>query len=160
MKNFRILWLNEMNSKILLISIVGLPIVLCRYYIVKFHLSKEVLILRALVELILLPLYLYIATQILARSIIKDLDERDKHVIFLLFMFSMIGHGAHFSADLLDIVQTKLNPYNVDTGDPYQRIQVYAYFLDEIISHKIMFYPIFALLFYFMVREAKNKVDV
>lgn len=103
-------------------------------------------------DLINLILYTPIITVILI-LLFQDLSKSHsniiiEHIFVFLLVLHFLGVGFHWAANA---IHETLKHANV-SGDAIS----YAYYLDEIIGHKIMYYPFFLILVLFLFLELKH----
>ena len=99
---------------------------------------------------------------IILLSLYRSYNIRDKKLSTILLIAYVIffeGHGVHWAANALDLLQHCEGADCLARFGEAAESQKLAYFLDEIIGHKLMYYPLFLILLIFLLIDTELKMS-
>ena len=118
-------------------------IIILPYIIFGFGFSPWIISVPDLIDLILYPTIITIIL-VLMQSKIDDVPKWSKLLFAFFTVIHLYGSGFHWAANAIH--ETIKHTVPNSSMEAVSEALDYAYFLDEILSHKIFFYPLFILL--------------
>jgi len=113
-------------------------IIIFPYLIFGFSFTYGIISYPDLIDLLFYPTVIGMLLYYTWRRIGEG-DEGLNYLFAFFLIIHFVGHGFHWAANAIDVTIENVG------GTP-QQVHSYAYFLDEILSHKIMYYSLIALL--------------
>ena len=113
-------------------------IIILPYLVFGFGFIYGIVSYPDLIDILLYPP----VTGLLLYFIWRNLNVRSEflnYLFVLLFIIHFVGHGFHWAANAINVTMDNY-------GNVPEAVHSYAYFLDEILSHKIMYFSVIGLL--------------
>ncbi len=86
-------------------------------------------------------------------------DGRIKYGFMLAYGAFFEGHGIHWAANAVDLLQHCSDSSCLARYGEAAESQKLAYFLDEILGHKLMFYPLLIILLIFLLLDTEANLN-
>ncbi len=140
---------DKMYLLLWILSIGYFFIVILPYIIFGFTYIPWIISIPDLIDLIFYPPVIGLTLYAIYRSIICGKKNSLIDYFFILFLvIHFIGHGFHWAANAIHETIKHASIYDTSTIS-------YAYFLDEVLGHKIMYYPLYFMLLLFLLEEIR-----
>ena len=118
-------------------------IMILPYIIFGFYFTYGIISIPDMFDVLLYPTIIgFLLLQIGKKT---RANETQKTLYYYFLLIHMYGSGFHWAANAIH--ETIKNTVPQGSADAVSRALTYAYLLDEIVSHKIFFYAMFAILF-------------
>lgn len=144
--------MSNMNKYLWYLSLLCFFIITFPYIITGFYFVPGIISVPDLIDLILYPVVIGYILYLIYEEVFKNYEGILKPLYFVLVIIHYVGHGFHWAANALNETIKHLD------GVSNQYIANYAYFLDEIVSHKIMFYSIIIILYIVLYMAIRYNV--
>ncbi|MEX0567643.1 MAG: hypothetical protein Q6363_000585 [Candidatus Njordarchaeota archaeon] len=129
-------------------------IIIFPYIIFGFKIESGLVSMPDLIDLVFYPPVFGVLLFVIYESVKSDNQPKYiKYIAFIMLVIHFEGHGLHWAANAIDVLVYGNSSIPKEIAD-------FAYFLDEILSHKIMFGGIlgfFFVLFVIDIRYNKYK---
>ena len=145
-----------MNEKIpprsfylLVFSISYFAIVIASHIVFGMHLRpNELVSLPDIIDLVFYPPIIGVLLYLLYDSTVSKSASMYEKILYLIFLILHIeGHGIHWSGNALDVL--------IEREGISGLVYDFAYFIDEIFSHLIMFSSLFIIMVLLIIYEEK-----
>ncbi|MGQ4891409.1 MAG: hypothetical protein ACP6IP_02870 [Candidatus Njordarchaeia archaeon] len=134
-----------------------LIVIILPYLIFGFSFIPWIISCPDLIDLLIYPLYMGLTLFYIYEKTPKK--ERPLSVLYIaLLIIHIEGHGFHWVANAIDV--TIENIQNWESVQQLVTLHRYAYFLDEILSHKIMFYSISIIMIIILYWSNRYKAEI
>ena len=135
------------------LSLFFFAIITAPYLITGFYFTPGIISIPDLIDLLLYPVIIGYILFLIYKELFRDYQGYLDPLYFLLIIIHFVGHGFHWAANAINETIKHFDGASTYAAN-------YAYYLDEIISHKIMFYSIigiFYIILYMAIRYGVGK---
>ncbi len=131
------------------LSISYFCIVIMPYLIFGFSYIPFIVSIPDLINLIFYPPVITLALYLLFNKLSEKQSSRIINYVFIILLVThFVGFGFHWASNAIHETIKHLNVNNSE-------LISYAYYLDEILGHKITYYPFYIILLLFLALENK-----
>jgi len=147
--------MNEIEKSLWSLSLSYLFILIIPYLIFGFSFTPGFISIPDLIDILLYPIVIGYIFVRLYHCLFKDHEDRTLRFMYLLsIIVHFEGHGFHWAANAINETIIHIG------ADTPETIANYVYYLDEIVSHKIMYLSLFAILYIILYLAIKYDLSV
>lgn len=129
-----------------LLSISYFGLIILPYLVFGFSYVPWIISIPDLIDLAIYPVVICLLLITLFRKISGSMSDKILYSFITLLALHLLGHGFHWAANAIHETIKHSGIYDSETLS-------YAYFLDEIVSHKIMYYPLYLILMLLLIED-------
>jgi len=129
------------------LSIGFFAIIILPYLVFGFYFSPWYISIPDIIDIVFYGLVIGLSFYLLFEEKLSHAPSWIKYLFIYLFILHFTGHGFHWAANAMNE-----SIINAGSGTP-QYVSEYAYFLDEVLSHYIMYPTFLAMLLLLLVAD-------